>query len=257
MKRFAVLIYGVVAYLLFFVTFCYLIGFTGNLFVPKGIEGVLEVPLWQAIVTNLLLVILFGAQHSLMARAWFKKWWTKYVPEPMERSTYVLFTVVALITLFVFWQPMGGTVWSIESGFWVGIIMAIFALGWTLVLVSSFLINHFDLFGLRQVWLYFRKKPYTHLEFKIKNLYSYIRHPLYLGLLLGLWAAPVMSVTRFLFASMLTIYVLVGIYLEEKDMLRLFGERYSLYKSKVPKLIPTFVNRWKKPAYETIMKGGD
>lgn len=255
MKKLAVLLYGFVVYNIFFATFLYLIGFTGNLFVPKGIDGVLDVPLWQAIVTNVLLIILFGLQHSIMARPWFKKWWTKYVPEPIERSTFVLFTVIALIVLFVFWQPMGGTVWAIEDGFLSGILLAIFALGWAIVLISTFMINHFDLFGLRQVWLYFRGKPYTHLPFKLPPFYKFVRHPLYFGFLLALWGAPYMSVTRLLFASGLTLYILMAIRWEEKDLMTVFGEKYRQYKLNVPMIIPSLTKRWKKPSYETIMKG--
>ena len=155
MKRFAVLLYGVVVYAVFFVTFLYLIGFVGNILVPVSLDGELNVPLWQALLTNTALCALFGIQHSVMARKGFKDWLKKYIPEAMERSTFCLFTVFALIAIFLFWQPMGGVLWTVENGFLKGILLAIFALGWALVLASTFAINHFDLFGLRQVWLYF------------------------------------------------------------------------------------------------------
>lgn len=243
MKKFFVLSYGVIAYLLFFASFLYLIGFVGNLFVPKGIDGPLAVPLWQALATNLGLVLLFGLQHSLMARSWFKKWWTKFVPEPLERSTFVLFTVFALAAMFLFWQPMGAILWSIEEGMFFGILMALFTLGWTIVLVSSFLINHFDLFGLRQVWFHFLGKPYEELAFKVTIFYNYVRHPLYFGLLLALWAAPVMSIARFVLALGFTIYVLMAIQWEEKDLVRVFGKKYIRYKSMVPMIIPALTKK--------------
>lgn len=255
MKRIAVLFYGIIAYFLFFATFLYLIGFTGDLFVPKSVDGELAVPLWQAILTNLSLIALFGLQHSIMARAWFKKWWTQFVPKVIERSTYLIFTCIALVLIFVFWQPMGGEVWKVENGFLSGVLLALFALGWATVLVSSFLINHFDLFGLRQVWLYFRKKPYTSLPFGTPLLYRIVRHPLYLGLLLGFWCAPTMTVTRLLFAAGLTIYVLMAIRWEEKDLLTHFGEKYRRYMKNVPMILPSFFgSKPKTPTYETIIK---
>ena len=256
MKRFAVLLYGVVVYAVFFATFLYLIGFFGNLLVPKGIDGALEVPLWQGILTNVLLVVLFAVQHSIMARPWFKKWWAKFIPEPIERSTYVLFTVLVLAALFFFWQPLGGIVWAVEDSYLSGALWAMFGLGWTILLVSTFLINHFDLFGLRQVWLYFLGKPYTHLKFRIPLFYKWVRHPLYLGFVLAFWAAPVMSISRLFLAVTFTLYILKAIRWEEKDLLQHFGEKYRQYSERVPMILPSFSS--KKPigsAYETIMKG--
>jgi protein-S-isoprenylcysteine O-methyltransferase Ste14 len=243
MKKAAVFLYGLVVYTLFFVTFLYLIGFVGNLLVPKSIDGALDVPLWQAILTNIGLISLLGLQHSLMARGWFKKVWTRFVPEPIERSTYVLFTVFALVALFIFWQPMGIYVWSIDEGLLYGILMAVFALGWTIVLISTFMITHFDLFGLRQTWLYLLGKPYEPLKFRINIFYNYVRHPLYLGMLLALWAAPVMSLARFILALGFTVYVLMAIQWEEKDLIQHFGKKYIAYKKLVPMLIPTFISK--------------
>lgn len=255
MKRFAVLLYGVVVYAVFFATFLYLIGFTANLFVPKGIDGALEVPLWQAIITNISLVLLFGVQHSVMARPWFKEMWTKFVPEPIERSTYVLFTVIVLIVLFMFWQPVGGVVWAVQGSFLTGALWALFALGWTILLVSTFLINHFDLFGLRQVWLYFRGKPYTTLKFSIPLFYKYVRHPLYFGFVLAFWAAPVMTVSRLFLAVLFTVYILKAIRYEEKDLLEHFGEKYRQYSEGVPMLLPSIFRKKKKsPAFQTLIK---
>ena len=233
-----------------------IIGFVGNLLVPKAIDGALEVPMWQAILTNLGLIVLFGIQHSVMARPWFKEWWTKYVPKPMERSTYVLFTVFVLAALFAFWQPLGGVVWAIEDSFLSGALWALFALGWTILLVSTFLINHFDLFGLRQVWLYFRGKEYKHLKFRIPVFYKYMRHPLYFGFLMAFWAAPVMSVSRLFLAIGFTAYVLKAIRWEEKDLLEHFGEKYRQYSERVPMILPSFFKKKRStPTYETLMKG--
>lgn len=257
MKRYIFLLYGVLAYVLFFATFLYLIGFTGNLMVPKGIDGAPEAPLWLAILTNLGLIALFGAQHSIMARPWFKKWWTQYVPKPIERSTFMVFTCVALVILFYFWQPLGGIVWTITHPISVVLIYTLFAMGWGLVLLSSFLINHFDLFGLRQVWLYFRKKPYTDLPFGTPMLYKYVRHPLYLGILLSFWAAPEMSVSRLFFAVVFTFYTLKAMQWEEKDLITYFGEKYRRYKARIPMILPipyTIVKRDRVSEYETIMK---
>ncbi len=255
-KRTAFLLYGVFAYALFQVIFLYLIGFTGNILVPKSIDGALEVPLWQALLTNVALIVLFGVQHSVMARTWFKKWWTQYVPEPIERSTYVLFTVIALGILFAFWQPMGGIVWSIKDGFLSGFLMALFGLGWVLVLVSSFLINHFDLFGLRQVWLHFRGQPYQPLHFRVHTLYKLVRHPLYLGLLIGFWATPLMTITHLVLAVGFTLYVLRAIRWEEKDMITTFGDKYRHYRKQVPMILPALFGKRQKsqPILETVIE---
>ncbi|HMQ59464.1 MAG TPA: isoprenylcysteine carboxylmethyltransferase family protein [Flavilitoribacter sp.] len=255
MKRLAVLLYGVVSYSVFFGTFLYLIGFVGNLFVPKSIDGNPAVPLPQAILTNIGLVLLFGLQHSIMARQGFKRWWTKFVPKPIERSTFMLFTCLALITLFVFWQPLGGVVWVIENGFAKGVLAASFALGWVVILVSTFLINHFDLFGLRQTWFYFRGQDYRNLPFKTPVLYRFVRHPLYFGFLLAFWSAPVMTVTHLLFSVSITAYILFAIRLEEKDLISFYGEKYRAYRNIVPMIIPFFFKGTAKgPAYQTILK---
>jgi protein-S-isoprenylcysteine O-methyltransferase Ste14 len=255
MKKLFVLIYGIVAYLVFLATFLYLIGFIGNLFVPKGIDGESLTKPYQAIVINLVLLSIFAVQHSVMARPWFKKWWTQVIPPVIERSTYLICTGIALIILYVFWQPVGGAVWSIENPFITGVLLAIFGLGWTIVLVSSFLINHFDLFGLRQVWLYFRGKPYAPLSFETPFLYKWVRHPLYFGLLLGFWAAPVMSVARLVLAVVWTAYVVKAISWEEKDLIGVFGEKYRSYRKRVPMIIPSFFSEKEKtPVYDTIIK---
>jgi len=255
MKRIAILLYGVIVYFIFFTTFLYLIGFVGDLFVPKSLDGELSVPLWQALLTNFSLCALFGLQHSIMARPAFKQWWTKIIPEPMERSTYVLFTSMALIIMFIFWQPMGGILWSVENQTLNIILYSIFATGWLLVLVSTFVINHFDLFGLRQVWLNFRQKPYSPLKFQVHSLYKVVRHPIYLGMVLALWSAPIMSVSRLVLALLLTGYIFIGISYEERDLKTVFGDNYRDYMKIVPKLFPRlFARKQKQPVYESIMR---
>lgn len=250
------MLYSIFAYMLFHLIFLYLIGFTGDLLVPKSLNGPLTVPFWQAILTDASLIALFGLQHSIMARPAFKRWWIKIIPEPIERSTYLLFTFAALAILFYGWQPLGGIIWTIENPVIVTLLWVLFALGWGVVVLSSFLINHFDLFGLRQTWLYFQGKPYTNLPFDTPFLYKYVRHPLYLGLLISFWAAPVMSGSRLFFATLLTTYVISAIRLEERDLVTHFAEVYREYKRNVPMILP--FGRKKKPTvnYKTIVKKG-
>ena len=237
-KRISVFTYGVICYAIFFGTFLYAIGFVGNFLVPKSMDAAPVSPLGQALAVNLLLLTLFALQHSIMARPAFKRWWTRYVPEPAERSTYVLFSSLALIALFAFWQPLGGVVWNLTDPTARTILHALFALGWGLVLVATFLINHFDLFGLRQVWLYRRGQDYTHLPFKTPGLYSRVRHPLYVGWLFAFWATPTMTVTHLLFALVTTAYILVAIQLEERDLVKAHGRSYEEYRRQVPMLVP-------------------
>ncbi len=238
MKKILVLLYGVISYLLFFGTFLYAFGFVGNLFVPKSIDGVPQVPLAQAILINASLLLLFALQHSIMARPAFKNWWTKIIPEPAERSTYVLLSSLCLILLVWQWQPLGGFIWRVEEPVAKTILTVLFITGWLIVLWSTFMINHFDLFGLRQVWLYFLGKKYEPLRFRIPFFYKYVRHPLYLGWLIAFWATPVMSAAHLLFAALTTGYILAAIKFEEKDLLTHFGDKYSNYKRLVPKIIP-------------------
>jgi protein-S-isoprenylcysteine O-methyltransferase Ste14 len=237
MKRLGIFVYGVFCYAIFFITFLYAIGFLGNVLVPEGIDSVRQVPFATALIVNLGLLALFALQHSVMARPAFKRWWTRFVPQSAERSTYVLFSSLAMILLFALWQPMGGMIWNVDSPVARAIIYAAFGFGWVLLLVSTFLINHFDLFGLRQVWLVLLNKPYTTLEFGTPFLYRYVRHPLYVGWLFTFWAAPTMTAAHLVFALATTAYILIAIQFEERDLVAAHPE-YAEYRRRVPMLIP-------------------
>jgi protein-S-isoprenylcysteine O-methyltransferase Ste14 len=241
MKRVSIFVYGVACYGVFLVTFLYAIGFIGNLWVPKSIDSPRGVPFGTALLTDLGLLALFAVQHSVMARPAFKRWWTRVIPEPAERSTYVLFSSLALIGLFVAWQPLGGVVWSVTPGVGEAVTYGAYAFGWALLLVSTFLINHFDLFGLRQVWLALVGRPYRALPFRTPTLYRYVRHPLYVGWLFIFWSAPVMTVTHLVFAVATSAYILLAIPLEERDLCAMHPE-YAEYRRRVPMLMP-FVKR--------------
>ena len=238
MKKFLFLLYGVVCYLAFFGTFLYAIGFVDNIIVPKTIDGEQQIPLFQAIMINASLLLLFALQHSIMARPAFKAWWTKIIPEPLERSTYVLLASLCLMLMMWQWQPIGGVVWSIDNPVVKNALLIISLTGWTIVLISTFLINHFDLFGLRQTWLYFRGMPYEHLAFRLPLFYKYVRHPLYLGFLIAFWSASTMTAAHLLFAVLTTGYILTAIQLEESDLVKQFGQRYREYRKWAPMLIP-------------------
>jgi protein-S-isoprenylcysteine O-methyltransferase Ste14 len=241
MKRLAIFAYGLVCYAVFFATFLYAVGFIGNLWVPKSIDSPRDVSMGVALLVNLGLLALFAVQHSVMARPAFKRWWTRIVPASAERSTYVLFSSLALIVLFWFWQPMGGVIWDIAASWGVDTMYAIYAAGWALLLYCTFLIDHFDLFGLRQVWLQLVGKPCTAVDFKTPWLYRQVRHPLYIGWLMIIWATPTMTVAHLVFAVMSTAYILVGIQLEERDLINAHPE-YAEYRKRVPMLLP-FVKR--------------
>lgn len=237
MKRLSIFLYGLICYAVFFATFLYAIGFVGNFWVPKSIDSAREAPLMTALLTDLALLALFAVQHSVMARPAFKRWWTRFVPESAERSTYTLLSSVALIALFAFWQPIGGVIWKVDSSVGQAMLYGGFAFGWALVLVSTFLINHFDLFGLRQVWLQLIGKPYQPVPFRMPVLYRYVRHPLYLGWLFAFWATPVMTVAHLVFAVATSAYILIAIQLEEHDLIAAHPE-YESYRRHVPMLAP-------------------
>jgi protein-S-isoprenylcysteine O-methyltransferase Ste14 len=241
-KRISVFIYGVVSYAIFFGSFLYALGFVGNVGVPKSIDSIPQSPLWMALAINSLLLGVFAVQHSVMARPGFKRWITRFIPKPAERSTYTLASSLLLIALFTFWEPIGGVVWSVEDPIGKAVLYSLFGFGWGLVLVATFLINHFDLFGLRQVWLYLVGKEYTQLKFGTPGPYKWVRHPLYVGWFFAFWATPTMTVAHLVFALLTTGYILIAIQLEERDLLNVHPE-YAGYRKRVPMLIPRFKRR--------------
>ncbi len=247
--RLTVAAYGLLAYGAFFAVFLYLIAFTGG-FLPVKHAGSGEVgaggpPLWLAALINVGLVALFGAQHAVMARPRFKVWLTRFVPAAAERATFVLAASLCLAVMYIAWAPMPRVIWDVETPAVRVVLWSVFASGWALVLGSSFVISHFDLFGLRQVVLNLLQKPYTHMNFQVVGPYRLVRHPLMLGFLLSFWAAPTMTAGRLLFAAAMTGYILIGTAMEERDLVRAFGERYLGYRRQVPSLLPSPVRRWR------------
>jgi methanethiol S-methyltransferase len=237
-KRLSIFVYGVACYVVFFATFLYAIGFIGGFLVPSSLDSPASAPLGQALAIDLALLSLFAIQHSGMARPAFKRWLTRFLSPAIERSTYVLLSSVALIVLFALWQPLGGVVWDVTDPLGRAVLWALFAFGWLLVLVATFLINHFDLFGLRQVWLALIDKPYTHIAFRTPGPYRLVRHPLYVGWFFAFWSTPHMTVAHLLFAVVTAAYILVAIRFEEKDLVDALGEDYRRYQKRVPMLIP-------------------
>ncbi len=241
-RRILYFAYGVACYVLFLATFLYAIAFIGNCPRIPSLDGPRTGSLAAGVAIDAALLGLFAFQHSLMARPWFKERWTRIVPPVLERSTYVLFSSLALILLFWQWRPLGGVVWSVEDPLARGVIWALFAFGWGLVLVATFLINHFDLFGLRQVWLYLLGRPYTRLQFGTPGPYRLVRHPLYVGWFFAFWMAPTMTLAHLLFAVATAGYILIAIQLEERDLVREYGALYEDYRRAVPMLIPSFTS---------------
>src|SRR5262245_1548810 len=241
--RFIAFLYGAACYSAFFGTFLYAVGFISNLLVPKSIDTGAEVPLAEALVVNLLLMSVFAVQHSVMARKGFKQWWTQYVPKSVERSTYVLFSSLALMLLFWQWRPIPAVVWQIADPQLAMVATGLSHLGWLLVLSSTFLINHFELFGLHQVANNLAGRPMPAARFRTPLFYKIVRHPLYLGFIIAFWATPTMTIGHLLFAAVTTTYILVAIQLEERDLIALFGDEYRRYKARVWMLVP-----WRKSA---------
>ncbi len=238
MSRIACFAYGLLCYAIFSATFLYSIGFVGNLWVPKSIDSGTPGPVGLALAINLALLGVFALQHSVMARPAFKRWWTRLVPEPIERATYVLASSAALALLYWGWQPIAGVVWQAESVLAWGALTALYFTGWALVLYSTCLISHFDLFGVRQVWLHLRGRAYEGKPFMTPSLYRYIRHPLYVGWFTVFWATPTMTIGHLLLALVVTAYVLVAVRIEERDLLHYFGDVYARYRRRTPAFVP-------------------
>ena len=243
MNRIFALGYGAVCYLAFLVAFLYAIGFVGNIVVPRSIDAGISAPVAEAVVVNVLLLGVFAVQHSVMARPAFKRWWTRLVPKTIERSTYVLLASLALFLLYWQWRTMPAIIWDVTWPAGRVVLHVLFWAGWATVFTATFMINHFDLFGLRQVYLAWRGQPYADLEFRTSLLYRLIRHPIMLGFIVAFWAAPTMTAGHLLFSVATTGYILIAIQLEEHDLTAALGDRYREYRSRVPMLIPGLHHR--------------
>ena len=232
-------LYGLVAYLLFFAAILYGIGFVGNLWVPKGIDSGAPVSLASAIFVNVSLLLLFAVQHNIMARRWFKDWWTQFVPRPIERSTFVAFSSLILLLLYWQWRPMPETVWHVDNSLGRGVLWSLYYLGWALVFYSSFVIDHFELFGLKQVWMHLTGREPASTPFSERSIYRWVRHPLMLGFILAFWSAPTMSQGRLLFAVVTTFWILIAIRIEERDLDAMLGEPYRDYRRRTAMILPS------------------
>jgi protein-S-isoprenylcysteine O-methyltransferase Ste14 len=239
--RFTAFLYGISVYAVFFVTFIYAVGFVSDLVVPKTIDSGAATSMTEALTVNLLLMSVFAIQHSAMARKEFKRWWTQFVPDSVERSTYVLFASLALALLFWQWHPMPDLVWQVGNPQIAFAITCLSFIGWLIVLTGTFLINHFELFGVNQVANNLVGRPTPAPRFRTPLLYKVVRHPIYLGFVIAFWAAPAMTVGHLLFAAVTTAYIVIGASLEERDLIGLFGDEYRRYKGRVSMLVP-----WRK-----------
>jgi len=251
MQRSIYLAYGVACYLMFLATYAYFAGFVGNWFVPKSIDSGVAGSFILAVIFDLALLVLFGLQHSVMARPAFKDVWTRFVSAPIERSTYLLFSNLALIVLMILWRPIDIVIWNVQhpAGWWL--LTALFAAGWLLVPLVSLMINHFDLFGLRQVWLHWQGQPYTPLPFRTPLAYGWVRHPLYIAWAIAFWATPTMTLGHLIFASVLTGYMVLASKIEERDLVAYFGPQYESYRRRVPAFIPIRLRTEKTKAEAT------
>tara|TARA_R110000868_G_scaffold86347_8_gene242260 strand:- start:60298 stop:61029 length:732 start_codon:yes stop_codon:yes gene_type:complete len=239
MKKSIIFIYGIVAYCIFLVAFLYAIGFVGNFFVPKTIDSGIEPSLLKAILTNTILLSVFALQHSIMARPKFKEWFTSIFSQAMERSTYILLSSLALLLVYWQWQPITTLVWETENTILSSILTGIFFLGWVIVLLSTFMINHFELFGLAQIFDNLKNRKTSNPKFQTNYFYKLVRHPIMLGFLIAFWATPVMTLGHLLFSIVTTLYIFVAVkYLEEKDLRNFIGEEYETYQKEVPMIIP-------------------
>ncbi len=238
MRRHMILGYGVGSYAIGMGSLVYMIGWLGNLVVPQSIDSAATGPLGRALLIIAGLFVAFALQHSVMARPRFKAWWTRFVPEAAERATYVLFSGIAIMAVMLLWQPMGMNVWNVQHPTGQVLLYSFYGLGWMILVGSTFVLNHFDLFGLRQVWLQFRNQPYTHLDFATPGPYRMVRHPLYVGWITLAWATPTMSVAHFAFAMATTTYILIAIQYEERDLIGFHGDAYVEYRQRTPMLIP-------------------
>jgi len=251
------LLYGGVSYLIFLIAFLFAIGFAGNLIVPKSLDAGPVSPSLPSVLLDAALLGLFAIQHSVMARPAFKRWWTRIIPQSVERSTYVLFSSLLLLLLYWQWRPLPTIIWRVENPIGSAIIWALFVIGWFIVVLSTFSISHFDLFGLRQVSYYLRNQQYAPIGFRTPGLYKLVRHPLMLGLLLAFWATPIMTVGHLLFSVATTAYILIGIQFEEHDLINAFGKQYTAYRRQVFMLLPWKRRQGTSRTTSTEVRGGE
>jgi protein-S-isoprenylcysteine O-methyltransferase Ste14 len=246
MARIGIFLYGILSYAVFFAVFLYGVGFIGGFITPTSLDALPSGSVTHALIIDLALLALFAVQHSGMARPAFKAWWRQYVPEAAERSTYVLLSSLALALVYVYWEPIEGTIWTAPAGWARNLVIGLYVFGWVLLLYTTFLIDHFDLFGLKQVWRRLNDRAYRAPVFRTPSLYKLVRHPLYIGWLMIFWAAPTMTVAHLVFALMTTAYILIAIRWEERDLVSAFGSVYVDYRARTPMLVPRFSRRREK-----------